>query len=267
MKHEPKRLGFWEGLLCLLALMGTVALAGMIGGTISPGRPHSHPVAGDTSLAASATLAQADLAAQQEMADWAFGAMIGGLLTMFGSFAALYFIRETLHATKETLQVERDRNAIEMRAYVVVIPMGIEQDVGRFDYRGQIELHNIGKTPAHDVSVKVWLKTAGFKESNFKTSAFKNPAQRTLLPDARMRQGTKNTGLVSEFMDGSGYIFVYGRVGYTDYLGVRRSTMFCHRYNKDTFEVEIDVITPASKPKVLIRKDMARHHIHGNKAD
>jgi hypothetical protein len=263
----PKTIGFWEGLFCLVALFGTVVLAGAVGGAIAPEKPHSYPPLVDNLPSNDSKLAQADLVAQQEMADWAFGAMIGGFLTMIGSFAALYFIRETLQATQDTLQEARDRNAIEMRAYVVVIPKGIEQDVGSFEFRGQVEIHNIGKTPAHNVSTKVRMKTSDFHESNFKTNRFKNLAQRTLLPDARMRQGTKNTGLVSDFMDQSEFIFVYGRVDYTDYLQERRSTMFCHRYNKATFECEIDVTEQPKEPKVLIRTDMARHHIHGNQAD
>lgn len=186
---------------------------------------------------------------------------------MLGSFAALYFIRETLQATRETLQEERDRNAIEMRAYIVVIPKGIEQDVGELRYRGQVEIHNIGKTPAHNVSVRVRMKSSHFNERRFNTKRFNNLAERTLLPDARMRQGSKNTGFVSDFEDRSEFIYIYGRVDYTDYLDKRRSTMFCHRYNKETFEGKADDKALPIQPKVLIRTDMARHHIHGNQAD
>ncbi|OWQ95364.1 hypothetical protein CDQ91_13860 [Sphingopyxis witflariensis] len=201
------------------------------------------------------------------MADWAFWAMIGGMLTMLGSFAALYFIRATLLATKETLQEERDRNAIEMRAYVVVIPQGIEKDIGKSEYRGQIEIHNIGKTPAHNVSARVWMKQSKFDAVDFETEPFQTLADRTLLPDARMRQGTKNTGPISDFAKKPGFIFVFGRIDYTDYLMKRRSTTFCHRYNKATLATDPNEIAPLAEPQVLIRAATARHHIHGNRAD
>lgn len=266
MSAGPRKLGFWEALFCLLALLGTVVIAGAIGDVTAPLRPHTHPAV-SPATGADTTLAQEDLVAQQEMANWAFGAMIGGFLTMLGSFAALYFIRKTLHSTQEALKEAQDRNAIEMRAYIVVIPKGIEQSIGDVTFRGQIEVHNIGKTPAHNVSCKVRMKTSSYKEDNFRTNSFKVLAQRTLLPDARMRQGTKEPGLVSDFLDQSDFIYVYGRVDYTDYLDERRSTMFCHRYNKSAFEGEIDVINLPKETRVIIRADIARHHIHGNKAD
>lgn len=40
--------------------------------------------------------------------------------------------------------------------------------------------------------------------------------------------------------------------------------MFCHRYNKETFEGSVDKMEPPGEPWILIRKEMARHHIHGN---
>lgn len=241
MSAGPRKLGFWEALFCLLALIGAVVIAGATGGVTSSLKPHNHAVVIAVAEADNSTFAQDDLVAQQEMANWAFGAMIGGFLTMFGSFAALYFISKTLHATQETLKVARERNSIEMRAYVVVIPKGIEQSIGGPTFRGQVEIHNIGKTPAHNVSCKVRMKSSGFKEDRFRTNRFKVLAKRTLLPDARMRQGTKETGLISDFMDQSEFIYVYGRVDYTDYLNKRRSTMFCHRYNKSAFIGDIEV--------------------------
>ena len=267
MPNAPKKLGFWETLFCLIALLGTVALAGAIGG-VSAVRIREKPlISAELNGNESLTISKADLVAQQEMANSAFYAMIAGFLTMFGSFGALYYIHQTLRATQSTLTEGQGRNKIEMRAYVVVIPKGIEQDVGSLDFRGQVEIHNIGKTPAHNVSTKVWMKTSDFNESDFETDRFQNLAQRTLLPDARMRQGTKNTGWISDFIDQSKFIYVYGRVDYTDYLQERRSTMFCHRYNKSTFECEINISELPREPKVLIRADMARHHIHGNQAD
>ncbi len=242
-------------------------LAGAIGGMTSSRTPQGEGEIRQTAASTELALAQADLTAQQEMADWAFWAMIGGIFTMFGSFAALYFIRETLRATRETLQDARDRTAVEMRAYIVVIPRGIEQDVGELRYRGQVEIHNIGKTPAHNVSAKVRMKTSHFNEKSFNTRRFATLAERTLLPDARMRQGTKETGWITDFCDQSEFIYVYGRIDYIDYLQERRSTMFCHRYNKETFEGDVDDMEPPGEPRILIRTDMARHHIHGNIAD
>lgn len=242
-------------------------IAAAIGRATTPPKSHFHPVAIEAAATNGSTLAQDDLVAQQEMADWAFGAMIGGFLTSLGSFAALYFIRETLDATRETLKETQDRNAIEMRAYIVVIPKGIEQSIGEATFRGQVEIHNIGKSPAHNVSCKVRMKKAKYNGKNFTTRRFDILADRTLLPDARMRQGTKETGLVSDFLDKSDFIYVYGRVDYTDYLKVRHSTMFCHRYNKSAFVGQIDVIDLPAETRVLIQAAAARHHILGNIAD
>ena len=267
MEKGPPRVGFWEALFCVLALLGAVLIAGAIGGISAPIRPHAHPTADALAETQSSSLAQEDLVAQQEMANWAFGAMIGGFLTMFGSFIALFFVYKTLHATQETLREARERNAIEMRAYIVVIPKGIEQSIGNIEYRGQIEIHNIGRSPAHDVSCKVRMKTSDYNESNFRTQRFKVLAKRTLLPDARMRQGTKENGLTTDFLDLDGHIYVYGRVDYTDHLSERRSTMFCHRYNRSAVIGDVLDLEAVTETRVLIPAEIARHHIHGNNAD
>lgn len=99
MNSNRRSLGFWEATFCYLALFGSFILAGAIGGMTSAGKPQSEGANSQAAASTELALAQADLVAQQEMADWAFWAMIGGLLTMFGSIAALYFIRETLRAT------------------------------------------------------------------------------------------------------------------------------------------------------------------------
>jgi hypothetical protein len=267
VKPGGRKIDFWGALFCYLALLGTFLLAGAIGGMTSPSKPESRTPESQAASQTPLEIAQADLIAQQDMANWAFWAMIGGILTMAGSFAALYFIRATLQATRDTLQEQRDRNAVEMRAYIVVIPQGIEQDIRELRYRGYIEIHNIGKTPAHNVSAKVRMKQSHFNEGNFPTKPFKKLADRTLLPDARMRQATKDTAPITDFAAKPGYIFVYGRIDYTDHLNQRRSTLFCHRYNKATLELDLEKIIPASAPKVLVRTALARHHIHGNSAD
>jgi hypothetical protein len=127
-------------------------------------------------------------------------------------------------------------------------------------------VRNIGRTPADGVSCKVRMKTAPYKENKFSTIPFYNLADRTLLPDARMRQGSKEHPLISEFMDRTSFIYVYGRVDYTDYLGNRHSTKFCHRYNKSAFQGKIDADPPA-ETILLISAEKGRHHVHGNSAD
>lgn len=267
MKNGPRVIGLWEAFFCLTALLGTVMIAGAIGGVIAPKNPHVHSVATELDQSDTTTIALENLVAQQRISNWALGTMVGGFLTMLGSFAALFLVRQTLFETQKTLQETKDRNAIEMRAYLVIIPQGIEQDVGDSMFRGQVEIHNIGRSPAQNVSAKVWMKQDAFEANKFETEKFKNLADRTLLPDARMRQGTKNTSPLSDFQKKPGFIFVYGRVDYTDYLGVRRSSSFCHRYNKAVLEADSDDQDLPNEPKVLIRTAMARHHIHGNKAD
>jgi hypothetical protein len=268
MSGGPRKLRFWEAFFCMLSLLGAVVIAGAIGGVATPVKPHSHPVAIDNAQAENPDLAQEDLVAQQEMANWAFGAMIGGFLTMIGSFTALFFVYGTLRATRETLQEAQLRNAIEMRAYIMVSPMGLETWIGEPEFIGQIEIRNLGKTLARNVSSQVRMKSSVFEEGDFKTGDYKNLADRSLPPGGRMWQGSKNRLKLDEFRaDWPNFIYVYGAIHYTDYLGERRFTKFCHRYNKSALQVKIDEVDLPKESIVLIGPEKARHQLQGNDAD
>ncbi len=268
MTQRPKKLGLLEGLFCFVALLGTVVLAGAIGGITAPQKPHSHPASNEASSSADLTLAMADLVAQQEMSNWAFGTMIGGIAAALVSLVALYFLYGTLLETRQTLKEAQERNALEMRAYILVEPKGIDTWIGDKEVIGQIEIRNLGKTLAKNVSSRVRIVSGTFDQEVFEAGDYKNLAERTLPPQACMRQSSKNRLKFSEIeAEWPRCVFVYGCVFYTDYLGRRHTTHFCHRYNKSAHSLDFAEVGLPQENLPVISANMARHHIYGNDAE
>lgn len=297
MRIDSKKLTVTEAALCFLALFGSVVLAGAVGSTIGPAREYSlSPVAGESKKIKeilankcvelrgslrdeclnklldaidSNAIARADLAAQKDMARWALLTMIVGVLTAIGSFIALFFIRQTLIATNEGLVETRTRNLTELRAYLIVIPKGIETFSGEASAVGQIEIKNIGKTPAKDVSSQVRMKMARYDTNDFPISKYEDLAKRTLPPEASMRQGSKDRlNSIKMKVSSFNFLYVYGCIHYTDYSGERHFTRFCHRYNKAEIPEDFQYMLPfQAKTRILIDQEKARHHINGNDAN
>lgn len=221
------------------------------------------------------------LRAQSDAANWAFWAVVFALLQLFATVIGLFFIRDTLaetrravadtaaatEAMKDANAFSRQVSAIELRPYLVVQPRGIHREVGQSAFRGVVEISNIGKTPAQDVSSYIRLKEGRYSESDFVVKSFENLADRTLLPGAVMTQASKNK-LEFEVIQNSSLssLFVWGRVEYTDHEGIRRATDFCHRYNKKTCQVDLDGDWILGESAVLIDGGLARLHIAGNEA-
>jgi len=221
------------------------------------------------------------LRAQSDAADWAFWAAIIASLQLIATVIGLVYIRGTLvetrravidtaaatKAMKEANEFSKEISAIELRPYLVVRPLGIHREVGKTEFRGVVEILNIGKTPANGVSSHIRMKEAGYDEKDFPVSSFKDLASRTLLPGGVMIQASKNPLEFATIQsDWPSSLYVWGRVEYTDHEGNRRSTDFCHRYNKRTCRIDLDADWTPNDSATLIDGQMARLHVAGNDA-
>lgn len=221
------------------------------------------------------------LRAQSDAANWAFWAIFIAFFQLIATAIGLFYIRGTLvetrravndtaaatNAMKEANEFSKEISAIELRPYLVVRPLGIHREAGKTEFRGVVEISNIGKTPANGVSSHIRMKEAGYDESDFPVGSFKDLASRTLLPGAVMIQASKNTlGFATIQSEWPSSLYVWGRVEYTDHEGNRRSTDFCHRYNKKTCRIDLDGDWTPSESATLIDGQLARLHIAGNDA-
>ena len=154
---------------------------------------------------------------------------------------------------------------ILQRAYIAVKPAGInpfvsENSIVADQIVGHVAFVNVGRLPARNISVDraimKWDKSGELDESAFPV-AKASPMTIVLSPGTKMRHGT-NSLLASE-LEKPGFVYVYGRVDYTDGFNVHRHTRFCHRYpcirHKSTAEGK------------RIGAKHARQHRHGNDAD
>lgn len=221
------------------------------------------------------------LRAQTDAADWAFWAAVIAFSQLVATVIGLVYIRSTLvetrravtdtaaatQAMKEANEFSKEISAIELRPYLVVRPLGIHREVGKTEFRGVVEILNIGKTPANGVSSHIRMKEAGYDEKDFPVSSFKVLASRTLLPGGVMIQASKKPLEFATIQsDWPSSLYVWGRVEYTDHEGNRRSTDFCHRYNKRTCRIDLDADWTPNDSATLIDGQLARLHVAGNDA-
>ena len=59
---------------------------------------------------------------------------------------------------REANDLLRDNTALELRAYLSVEPSGITQLIGTDRAIGQVSVRNVGKLPAYNVGVTVYMK-------------------------------------------------------------------------------------------------------------
>lgn len=221
------------------------------------------------------------LRAQSDAANWAFWAAIIAFSQLVATVIGLFYIRGTLvetrravtdtaaatQAMKEANEFSKEISAIELRPYLVVQPRGIHREAGALEFRGVVEISNIGKTPAKGVSSHIRMKEGAYKETDFPVDSVADPAARTLLPGGVMIQASKNTlGFDAIQNEWPNSLYVWGLIEYTDHEGNRRSTEFCHRYNKKTCQVDLDDAWAPGESSVLIDGNLARLHIARNDA-
>jgi hypothetical protein len=144
--------------------------------------------------------------------------------------------------TNKTLEHAERTTKRELRAYVSVEPLGINEYIGQNYLVGHFRIRNIGKIPAKDVSVysTIALDTDGKRTSFPIGTARVSPT--VLQPGAEMEfVSYEGWEIPPEQLDSKeplkvkGYLYVWGEVLYTDELKTAGWTAFCHRYPCDMF--------------------------------
>jgi len=216
-----------------------------------------------------------------------FGDLFGTINALFsglafaGIIAAIWLQRQELQLQREELvstrqELQRTADASEsqlattrilQRAYVTVEPGGVHPLEGETTFSTPlVEIVNSGNLPAYDVA---WAITFEFDPDGDRVH-FEAPLAEgrvILAPKARMIQAGGAIRFPEEVSTREFrwaapiFLFVWGRVSYTDGFGVTRVTDFCHRYNCLTAR------KVAGSPSYSMVQVMARHHGHGNRAD
>jgi hypothetical protein len=129
----------------------------------------------------------------------------------------------------------------QLRAYLSVIPDGINPYEGQSYLIGHIKVRNNGQIPARNVSIYSTIdRDTDGRRKGFTLEAV-TAAKTALQPRAKMRFGTGgwNLPVTARASDGrielDGHLYVWGMVTYTDSFGTKGWTKFCHRYPCEMF--------------------------------
>jgi hypothetical protein len=167
-------------------------------------------------------------------------------------------------ATANLADTTKDTAKRQLRAYVGVEPRGVRRFVGTDLLIGHIAIRNFGRIPAKNIAMFVvtdYYLDGG--QRDFKIGDLYESTA-TLHPRAEMNYGAA-TGVDIDSIkvtedaeaDWMGFIFVYGKVTYTDDFGTKGWTEFCHRYPCEMMDADIHIS----------RKYGRYHEIAGNKTD
>jgi hypothetical protein len=144
--------------------------------------------------------------------------------------------------TNKTLEHTEQTSRKELRAYISVEPLGINEYVGHNYLIGHFRIRNIGKLPAKNVSIysTVELDSDGARKI-FPIGPLR-VSPTVLQPGAVMEFGSYAGYPIptdqlenSEPLQLKGYLYVWGEVLYTDEFDTVGWTAFCHRYPCDMF--------------------------------
>ncbi len=176
--------------------------------------------------------------------------------------------------TNKTLEHAERTTKSELRAYISVEPLGINEYLGHNYLIGSYQIRNVGKTPARDVTI-------------YSTIALDADGERKHFPigEVRISPTVLQPGAVMEFASGDGYhipadqldsneplklkgyLYVWGEVLYTDDFRTMGWTAFCHRYPCDMFGMAEDKETKGRTQYRTIHPKFARYHEEaGNEA-
>ena len=189
-----------------------------------------------------------------------------GLATVAGLFYTLHLTRKSTRIAEEAVAETQKNNRLELRAYLAVEPLGIKNLIRRDKGIGLVQIRNVGRLPARDVSAIVHMtvcdrdKWMGFAEVHGEISS------RTIHPGATMSQGSVDYHPVSDICSGDTHVFVWGQVHYLDGYGIERFTRFCHRYAGASYEGGVSKSEPSAKGLFLITAEKARYHTSGYEA-
>jgi hypothetical protein len=158
---------------------------------------------------------------------------------------------------------------ILQRAFISVKPLGVNpfiSEKGSIPDKivGHVAFINVGRLPARNVSVEracmEWKESNDLQEADLPITTPIRPMNIVLSPGTEMRHGTNSLPVSDlEREPKPGYLYVWGKLTYTDGFGVHRQTRFCHRYPCRRHKF-------VAQGKSISRKH-ARYHRSGNDAD
>jgi len=173
-------------------------------------------------------------------------------------------------AADETLKEMQKTARLELRARLAAIPAGVNQLVGERDAMGHVDLRNVGKIPARNVTLWMDVRFSDYRDTDFglPTKEKLQRADRAIQPDTAMRQGS-GVVPVSDIIKGERgrYVYIWGVAYYDDGHGFERFTKFCHRYAAAAYNRGEDWDGVPQKPRNIIAASEARFHSEGNEAD
>ncbi|MFM9849213.1 MAG: hypothetical protein ACKVP3_18880 [Hyphomicrobiaceae bacterium] len=247
----------------------------------------------------------ADLEAQQDMARWAKFMLwtsaaglvltLAGLLMLYGTLrytrdaakaaeASVLQARRAAEAAEATNRLVASNAALELRAYLSVLPAGINELIGTQEAMGHVQVKNVGRLPAREVWLHVRMRIED--RDDLKPAPSRGPANgfempgdpygtpgfnvdRAIQPGTQMRQGAAQSDLVpvrTLLGQKDRHVYVWGIVWYSDGRQ-RRFTEFRHRYAIASQTDRKDWNKPARETRAIIAVDKARFHPYGNNAN
>lgn len=221
-----------------------------------------------------------------------------GLATWFAGRAARYARLAAAAGRESVMEAQRGADAaeitnkivargaaLELRAYLSVLPAGVNQLIGSSQVMGHVAVRNVGKLPARDVWVEVRMRIGDRDDrqsislkvdADYQVST--DPKQieappflvdRAIQPGTEMRQGCREEDvlhIIDVLNHPNQHIYVWGVVYYDDGTK-RRFTRFRHRYAIASHARRHDVTHVSPEARVFVDVDKARFHPIGNSAN
>lgn len=159
-------------------------------------------------------------------------------IILAGSTIALWLSTKRLwKVTDETLRHAEKTTERQLRAYIGVEPRGVKRFQGQDILVGHYAIRNVGGIPAKNISMfAVTDYYLNGSQRNFRIGQLYG-TEIALPPRAEMVFGTATGVSIDSIEDdpegvsgSTGFVFVYGKIAYTDEFGTDGWTEFCHRY-------------------------------------
>ena len=176
--------------------------------------------------------------------------------------------------TNKTLEHAERTTRRELRAYVSVEPLGINEYIGHNYLIGHYQIRNVGKIPVRDVTIYSTIELDRNGERTHFPIGELRISPTVLQPGAMMKFGSEyGYPIPADQLDSNeplklnGYLYVWGEVLYTDEFNTMGWTAFCHRYPCDMFGMAEDKETRGRTHYRSIHPKFARYHEQaGNEA-